>query len=301
MRRSLLVIAVLSLMLAACGELPRPFQHAAGRAPTPLIELRMDVRLYPLVDVPADAAAWLDRALVDAFGAEGLAAARSDDVDARFALDGVYQPIDAKTGVVRWTLRHGDGSEVETHSFEVDIGPGDWRPESADRIRAVAAEAVAAFAPTIGPTSANSGTPDRMGVMVDGVEGAPGDGNDALARALAMSLEAAGVPVAGSVKESEYVLHGIVAVGPAKDGEQAVSLIWRVSRTDGAFVGQARQDNAVPAASLDHRWGMVARFAAQAAVPGIVDILQRDAAAPFDGGAIEIPTKTELPSPGTAE
>ena len=138
MLRSFLVAAILSLMLAACGELPRPFQHAPGGAPTSLIELRMDVRLYPLVDIPADAAVWLNRALVDAFGAEGLTAARSDDVDARFALDGVYQPTDAKAGVVRWTLRQGDGTEVETRSLAVDLGPGDWRPESADRIRAVA-------------------------------------------------------------------------------------------------------------------------------------------------------------------
>lgn len=296
-RAAAAVVLVVLPLLAACGELPHPFKPDAAAPPSALIELRMDVRVYPVAGVPADAAEWLSRAIVDAFGAEGVTAARSDDVDARFVLDGVYQSDAAGGGgTVEWTLRHGDGSVARSLPLAVALGPADWRPEAAPRIRAVAAATAQALLPSVQNDEAAPAKPARIGVFVDGVSGAPGDGDTALARAIARALEAEGVPLAESREAAEYVLSGVIAVAPPNEGAQAITLLWKVSRPNGDAVGEARQVNAVPAGSLDRAWGMVAHLAAQAAAPGVVEVLGRDAAAPA-GRGIDLPPEPTLPPP----
>jgi hypothetical protein len=128
----------------------------------------------------------------------------------------------------------------------------------------------------------------RMTVLK--VAGAPGDGSTMLTRAMESALRRAQVDV-GSGGESggaagaagRLVLAGKVDVGPPKNGAQHVQIVWAVQR-DGKEIGRINQENDVPAGTLDKGWGDIAFIVADAALPGIMALLERttgpDGAAP---------------------
>jgi hypothetical protein len=69
-----------------------------------------------------------------------------------------------------------------------------------------------------------------------------------------------------------FTVAGKVAMAPAAEGKQKVTVSWTLLGPDGNQVGQVNQENAIPAGSLDGRWGDVAYAVAKSAA-GIVALL----------------------------
>ncbi len=104
------------------------------------------------------------------------------------------------------------------------------------------------------------------------VSGAPGDGNESLTSSLKAALRGKDMTVTEDPRQAAYEVKGRVVVGPPVNGRQQARIVWRVNTVDGDEVGQAVQENAVIAGSLDGNWGRVAKIVSDAAVSGIQEL-----------------------------
>jgi hypothetical protein len=112
-------------------------------------------------------------------------------------------------------------------------------------------------------------------VAVVPVTGALGQGNAELRAAMKKVLSGAGWPVLDAPRADALTISGKVELSAPQGANQRVVLSWTVQRPDGSEVGVVRQANDVPAGSLNAGWGETAQYAAQAAGPGIGDIVQQ--------------------------
>ncbi|MBM3543308.1 MAG: hypothetical protein FJX44_02190 [Alphaproteobacteria bacterium] len=109
-------------------------------------------------------------------------------------------------------------------------------------------------------------------VFID-VVGASGDGDKALAAALSERLLSHGLAIAGTPTPNAYEIQGIVKLGPAKKGRQAVRIDWTILGPDGAQLGNVTQEQEVRQGSLDRKWGGAAEAAAVAAARDILKLI----------------------------
>lgn len=301
-------IVALCLLAAACGPLPRPFDHAAGGPDYPLAALAIDVRVVAVAGLPAPTGAALARTVAENLGAYGVTATTRSSTPSHFVLEGNYVDPEPDApaphgALIVWTLFDADGEATGIHTEAVDsaLAAG----TDAATLRAAGEAPVKALAGLIDADAelpATSGAA-RSGLFLAGITGAPGDGNTALAIALRLVLANSGLGSAETAEAAAYILRGTVAVDPPRDGGQPVEIRWRITTRDGKEVGEAVQRNAVPAGRLDKPWGAVAGLAARAAVDGITDILGRAAArdpAAEDATSrqgITLPPSADLPTP----
>jgi hypothetical protein len=105
------------------------------------------------------------------------------------------------------------------------------------------------------------------------VVGGPGDGEDALERALANRLLDHGFAVTGSPAINAYEIQGTVRTGLAERGKQSVRIDWTIFGPEGDRLGNVTQVNVVRQGSLDRHWGEAADAAADAAAQDILKLL----------------------------
>jgi len=111
------------------------------------------------------------------------------------------------------------------------------------------------------------------GILVNPVTGAPGDGNDALRRAIVAALRAADVSITEDKRQASLTLSGQVGLQATAGNQDKVLIVWRILTMDGFEVGRATQENTVPGGSLNGPWGEQAKKVATAALAGIERIL----------------------------
>lgn len=122
-------------------------------------------------------------------------------------------------------------------------------------------------------SKAKPGAKAIRGVTVTGVTGSPGKGNSELADAMRRTLKKSGWPVYDKPRPDALNIAGNVKLGKKSGANQKVALAWTVSSPDGKNLGTIRQENNVPAGSLDSGWGQTAEYAAQAGAQGIFDLV----------------------------
>ena len=120
-----------------------------------------------------------------------------------------------------------------------------------------------------GGTQAQTGGPSAY----VSVAGAPGDGQQALATALAKRLSDMGVKQATAFEANIYDIQGTVRVSSVKGSRETVTIVWVVLDPDGNQLGVTRQTKDVKKGSLDKKWGAAADAAAAAAAADIVKLL----------------------------
>ena len=123
--------------------------------------------------------------------------------------------------------------------------------------------------------AANPALSERPVAWVGSVRGAPGDGNTALARAMAGVLPLKGVKVEAARDKAQWRIEGIVSVKRGAGDKDVVTLTWRVLDSKGKEAGTIAQENAVPRGRLNKPWVEIAGFAAEAAAEGIAQLLQQ--------------------------
>lgn len=111
-------------------------------------------------------------------------------------------------------------------------------------------------------------------VAVLGVKGA-GSGNAELASAMRVVLDDAGWPVFKNKRKDALNIEGKVSLSAVEGESQTVHIVWLVTSPSGKVLGDVRQENAVPAGSLDQGWGENAEAAAQAAAEGISKLIEK--------------------------
>ncbi|MCE9522544.1 MAG: hypothetical protein K8S25_08955 [Alphaproteobacteria bacterium] len=116
---------------------------------------------------------------------------------------------------------------------------------------------------------------ERPLAWVGSVKGAPGDGNEALARALTGVLPLKGIRISPSKDKAQWRIDGEIKVVAMPSGQDNVTLTWRVFDAKGKEAGNIKQENALPHGRLSKTWGEIAGFAAEAAAEGIAQLLQQ--------------------------
>jgi len=113
---------------------------------------------------------------------------------------------------------------------------------------------------------------DELAAYID-VAGAPGDGEQALERALTNRLLDQGFAITSSPAANAYEIQGMVRLTPAARGKENVRIDWTIFGPEGTRIGNVTQVREVRKGSLDQRWGAAADAAADAAAQDILKLL----------------------------
>lgn len=266
---------VLCVILAACGDLPRPFQPAeksleAWSAPG-------DIAWGSILVLPI---AGLPQPRSDELADEVVAALQVRDVPASTHAGGrgsivLAGQVSAVTHKLKWMLVTPDGeTALRFEDPSLDAARID---ESAPDLAAIATRAARRITDALEPPIAeDERARPALPVVLEAVHGAPGDGDIALVRAMRRSLARIGISVADDRKDDSHLILGRVSV--ARDDEAsddvALTIAWDVLQPDGTRLGTVTQSNRVSAAQLTGAWGALARIVARAGVTGIAQLLE---------------------------
>ncbi len=213
----------------------------------------------------------------------------------RGAYDQIPEPIPVENPLARppWEVFVEAGPNAHNElDLETLYGAGNIPPEliaeqQANEQVAVASEQAplamppieepqADAAPAEGPAKKEKkGDVVIKAVAVPAVKGARGEGNSELTEAMRNALKEAGWPVLNATRKDALTVQGRVTIAKANGATQAVKIVWDVLTPDGKHLGDLKQDNAVPAGSLDQSWGENAQYAADAAAEGIFKLIQK--------------------------
>src|SRR5690348_16121950 len=267
------------LLLAACNGAPPPIM--ARSAPAAALSPPDSAGIYvlPGENAPAASAAALATAMATALQqADVPASAQSSNRDS-YRLQPVATATSAPDGRatirVTWELHNAVGAVVGSTSSGTVADAGAWQ-RGDDKLAATLAAPVA---PAVAKLIQGDVSPPQGGlnpvVALRPVAGAPGDGDRSLTRAMNSALERANLTLAATPSDKkDFVVAGTVEVSPANGQQQQVKVTWVLLRPDGSEVGRVKQENAVPAGSLDGAWGDVAYAVAGAAAPGVRRLIE---------------------------
>ena len=307
------ILAAAALAVAACAPVPRAFtpgevEASVGKAIvqgtfTKGIQVNLVEGTAPIMSK------LLARTTVDSFEPYGLPAGVAPFDASEYILHGRAHrdpnPNAIPYVTIHWQLSNKEGLLLADLEQPVDATSGEWEfgtPEVIIRVAEDVAHRVAAILAGIAPAQPEP-APDK-GIFVMPVEGAPGDGDFSLTRAIAEALKARGTRLTRYREQAKYVLTGLMEVSPSVQGRQGVRITWRMTRPDGKEVGKAEQDNTVPSGTFDEQWMPTARLIAAAAVDGIHEVIsgweERERML-ADGSGLGLPDNldsADLPKPG---
>lgn len=268
----ILCLVVCVAALGACARLgfkpreslPRP--EAALTAPwtrldTALLPAGSPVLVAPvqgLSDTVDGSAYRAAKAIADALVARDILATTRNAAATSYILE-----TQVTQGVLAARLSAPNGMTVKTLTLPLKSGALDDAALSgiADDMAGALLGTGAAVA------AADTGGPK---LRIVSVEGAPGDGNRALALALGYDLEKRGFRIVDTSAEGTLEVRAKVAL-ERRDTRDHVTLVWQVKPAGVETVATIRQENDVPAGALDAKWGLIATAAAAGGADGIVE------------------------------
>jgi hypothetical protein len=276
-----LLLLLLAVALAGCGELSRPFAGNPGAtarrlAQPPPARLAVPVPGEALL---ADAAGTvLANALATALLAQEVPAVAEAPQRGDWRL---VTSAELRGGAVvpLFTVQNPAG-EGQGAAEGAAVPSAAWAEGTEKTMRGVAESAAPKIASLLTRIEAarqqsdpNSLVNRPARVFFKGVHGAPGDGNTALAQQLRTQLPGLGPVVQDTAAGADYVLEGQVSLEPMAGNMTQVEIEWRVDDAAGHDAGRVAQLNEVPAGSLSHYWGDVAVAVVREAAGGIRDVI----------------------------
>ena len=111
-------------------------------------------------------------------------------------------------------------------------------------------------------------------VVLAAVDGAPGDGDLKLSRAMRRALDQNGVLLVPVPDDSTPLLMGAVHVAPPAGDRRRVEIVWTLIRPDGREVGRVGQADDLPRAQAEGDWTVLAEAIADAGAPAVLQLLQ---------------------------
>ena len=277
---------MVTLLVAGCGKLPRPFERDQGVSNPLADNIFLDgVSVPPVTGSTRPMGELLSTAVAKTLEKKYQIPAAIEGLDrSRFLLTGQVLANDRQAGAptdisVRWTLTERDKEIVGDFIQDIDVTKTEWEygsPQVIDMIGNDAGERVARL--VLGDRFGEGGEDrllGRKGVYLADVQGAPGDGNAALRRAMFVALAGAGVAMTPDPEKTIFEVQGFVELDKPDNGAQAIRIVWNVTDINDAQLGRAAQANVVPAGSLDGGWGQTAAFIAAAALDGVLNIIDQ--------------------------
>ncbi len=129
--------------------------------------------------------------------------------------------------------------------------------------------------PTPTPTAQNPSNQRQIRVTVAPVEGAPSDGNRQLYSGMRRALGSSKIVVADGGGSDIFTVAGKVRLTPIDDSRGQLEVTWILKDPTGKEIGKVDQSNPVPLAAARGSWAGFGDIVAQAAVEGILDLLEK--------------------------
>jgi len=222
------LLALLALaLLAACGELPHPFEHDPGAEPI----LATPTAMAPITVAEVPDQPGLAEAVAKALGDQDIPASVAVGGDRFLTLTG-----QAKSGRVLWSLTSPDGKKIGESVQVLPRQAGAFEP-----VAAATAEAVGAMlrVDDLGGTDLAA----RPRVVVDEVTATGGLDGALLKRALIMALQQRGIAVVSD--QAKLHVTGGVRISLGMGGRDLVEVSWAVIDDEGKEIGRVNQSNNV--------------------------------------------------------
>lgn len=265
------IAALLALLATACDRPSQPFapEHKAAPSATALVlSPRLGLMVQPLDGIHAE----LEEQLIPALQRHDFTASSRRGHRGSAILSGRR---DGDTAIV-WQIHAADGSLQAEARQRLDPAAGDPGSYDDAGLKRLADRAAELLDRAILEQEGDSSRRVRLQPLGIGpIDGAPGNGRQALRAEIGRAMRDAGVPTARDDDDDALMLIGSVHLGRPAGIQREVEIIWQVIRPDGTELGRISQRNLVPASQLEGAWGRLARSIAGAATGGIVDLLRR--------------------------
>jgi hypothetical protein len=176
----------------------------------------------------------------------------------------------------QWQIKEADGKIIAGFQTKQETSQEAYEKGDADLIQALVDRTGAFIAATLQPdTAARTDHISEKNVAVLGVEGAPGNGNEALSKAMQATLHEAGISLAGNIEDASLTLVGHVDLVALSEDSERVLIQWWLMDREGRVLGTLGQENEVPSGSLSDHWEAVAYDIALANIPALKEILDK--------------------------
>lgn len=320
-------VIALSLLLAGCIALPKPFEHDSGNdEPFRPKRDKVEVAIAPPANMPDRMAERVAAALAIELQSYDIVAA-VQPTPAPLKVSGAMSTRDAEFGTgieveIEWFVL-GKGKDVEGPAISKTVVQSRDFMEASDRMvsriaqqaapriatlmgkppvyeaRAPGQIAAGVNAPTIptepspAQTAAAAGSTAPAGstqtppanqraikVMVAPIEGAPSDGNRQLFGGMRRALGSSKIVVMDSPGTDTFVVTGRVKLTAIDDRSGQLELTWTLKDPGGKEIGKVDQSNPVPLAATRGSWAGFGDIVAQAAVEGLLELLEKTLAKP---------------------
>jgi hypothetical protein len=152
------------------------------------------------------------------------------------------------------------------------------RSEPEGPVQPASAAAPGATGATPPPSAASQAPPPnqrQIKVMVAPVEGAPSDGNRQLFSGMRRALGSSKIVVMDSGGGDTYTVVGKVKLTPIDDSKGQLEVTWFLKDPGGKEIGKVDQANPVPLAATRGSWAGFGDIVAQAAVEGVLELLEK--------------------------
>jgi hypothetical protein len=280
------LFALVALALAACGGLeqatgipdpfgtPQPFRGAGDQQIVTGVLGERAVYIGAIAGLaPADESALRKAIATNAAALDVLASADSVPLES-LTLTGT-----AKPGAADFTLSDG-AAPIATFSAAGDlsliaVGAARALSETLGRLGSTPPGDPASPAPATAASGAAPPPPPKRtpAAYIKAITAPTAAQATPLRRAVSQSLANMGVRMSDAATAETYAITGALTLGPDEGGRTAISLIWTVYAPDGANLGEARQENALPTDSVRKTWAEQAALAGGAAARSVAEII----------------------------
>lgn len=277
--RAGVVAALVLLSLAGCGPVPRPFEDEnKATSPSPLLVPKADAGMIvvPVRGAPPRTSVELAELVAQRLRALELpASTRAANPQSRI-LEGEATatpgPDDTATIEIAWRIVEPNGLPGIAGRQTARMPATEWQRGDRAALGRLANEIASQIDREMHAATA-AAPPDLPRVRLPLVEGAPGDGNQSLARAMRLLLSRQPVALVAPDEANAITLLGQVSVLPVS-GADRVDIQWIIRGNDGQTLGTVRQSNTVPPGTLLGAWGQIAYAAAEGGVDGVMQVLE---------------------------
>lgn len=270
------------MLFSGCGPSQGPFAEDRARnrhlvAPMPD---STGIVVRAVTGVPEAQAEAVREAMAEAFARLDVPAATDGGNRAIHSVEGAARtaPAGGKVRVsIAWRLYDRSGGLQGETSTAALLAPEAWdRPEAKALGPLVDAAAARFTAAIVEPAYGRTVVPHRQVTLhIWPIVGPSQQGNRLLRHAMARALARQDFAVVGGLEQAKLILSGDVSLGPAKDGQRPIEIVWAVLAPDGKELGRLNQRNTVPEETLRTGWTGLARSIANAAAGGVGELVRR--------------------------
>lgn len=282
------LILLLALLLASCGQLPRPFQpEVKGNNQLLVLPDRTGISVASVTGAVPDGEAMAE-AMAEALRRENVPATVAvGNEQSRWLMGHAEAMESGGSETVRrrfvWELFDARGEPVGQVERTANAPRAAWQASESELLQRLAAAAAPEIAAMIqGPKVLESelpGFPAGTQLVVAPVAGGPPEFGRALMEAMARRLRQRDLPLADRAQPGDVVISANLTLADGEQaGQSALELVWTLAQQGkDTNLGTLRQANPVQTSRMQEQPERLADLIVRAALPGVMQVLDRGA------------------------